>query len=172
VRDANTERTGSANQYIEVPDVNKGRLVLSAITLSGHSLPADLNGLASGASGGTESDEGLAEAGPAIRRLGRGGDLNYEFVVYNAKVDKASGAPKLSIQIHLLRDRRQVYEGEVTPLHLSTQKDWKRIHVAGSLKLAANVQPGEYIVRILISDALAKEKHRAVAQWADFEVVK
>ena len=172
VRDANTERTGSANQYIEVPDVNKGRLVLSAITLSGHNLRADLNGLRSGESDGTESDEGLAEAGPAIRRLRRGGDLNYEFVVYNAKVDKASGAPKLSIQIHLLRDRRQVYEGEVTPLRLSSQKDWKRIHVAGSLKLAANVQPGEYIVRILISDALAKEKHRAVAQWADFEVVK
>ena len=172
VRDANTERTGSANQYIEVPDVNKGRLVLSAITLSGHSLPANLDGLPSGEADPAESDEGLAEAGPAIRRLRRGGDLNYEFVVYNAKADRASGAPKLSIQIHLLRDRRHVYEGEVTPLRLSAQKDWKRIHVAGSLKLAANVQPGEYIVRILISDALAKEKHRAVAQWADFEVVK
>jgi hypothetical protein len=44
--------------------------------------------------------------------------------------------------------------------------------VAGSLRLAANVQPGEYMIRILISDALAKEKHRAVAQWADFEVAR
>jgi VWFA-related protein len=106
VRDANTERTGSANQYIEVPDVNKGRLVLSAITVSGHSLPANL--IQSGEADGTESDESLAEAGPAIRRLRRGGDLNYEFVVYNAKIDRASGAPQLSIQIHLLRDGRQV----------------------------------------------------------------
>ena len=32
--------------------------------------------------------------------------------------------------------------------------------------------PGEYVLQIIVTDALAKEKHRTATQWMDFEIVK
>lgn len=90
---------------------------------------------------------------------------------HNAKVDKASASPRLSMQLRMFRDGRQVYAGAVTQLRLKPQPDWQRINVAGSLRLAANAQPGEYMIQLLITDTLAKEKYSASTQWADFEVI-
>ena len=172
VRDARTEQIGSANQYIEVPNVNKGSLVVSAMALGGNDLLSDLNRIQSEQSSGSGADEKIrTEAGPAVRRLRPGDELNYAFVVYNANVDKAAG-PRLLMQVSLLRDGKPVYVGEAAPLSLKAQPEWKRINIAGSLKLTANAIPGEYIVHILLTDTLAKGKHRTATQWADFEIVK
>jgi hypothetical protein len=76
------------------------------------------------------------------------------------------------MQVSLLRDGKPVYVGEAAPLGLKAQPEWKRINIAGSLKLTANAIPGEYIVHILLTDTLAKGKHRTATQWADFEIVK
>jgi hypothetical protein len=76
------------------------------------------------------------------------------------------------MRIRIFRDGKQIYVGEDTRLGLKTQPDWQRIHVAGSLRLAANVQPGEYMIQLLITDTLAKGKNGAAAQWADFEIVR
>jgi hypothetical protein len=32
--------------------------------------------------------------------------------------------------------------------------------------------PGEYVFQIIVTDALAKEKHRVASQWLGFEIVK
>ena len=172
VRDARTEQIGSANQYIEVPNVNKGSLVVSAMALGGNDLLSDLNRIQSEQSSDSGADEKIrTEAGPAVRRLRPGDELNYAFVVYNAKVDKAAG-PRLLMQVTLLCDGKPVYVGEAAPLSLKAQPEWKRINIAGSLKLTANAIPGEYIVHILLTDTLAKGKHRTATQWTDFEIVK
>lgn len=171
VRDAKSQKIGSANQYIEVPDVNKGRPVLSAVVLSGNDLLDEPN--RSGTSDGAkENDEVQAEAGPAVRRLRPGGDLNYAFVVYNARVDKGTNSPRLLMQSRLFRDGKLVYEGEAAPLRLSPQPDWKRIKVVGGMKLAKTAQPGDLMLQVVITDLLAREKNRTVTQWTDFEVVK
>jgi hypothetical protein len=172
VRDATTERIGSANQYIEVPDLSKGRLAISTVALGGNNLSADLNLVPSEHSSGSDTDEQIrTEAGPSVRRLRPGAELNYAFAVYNAKLDKAA-APRLFMQVRLLRDGKPVYAGEAVPLSLKAQPEWKRINIAGSLKLTANATPGEYVFHISLTDALAKEKHRTATQWADFEIVK
>ncbi len=171
VRDAKSQKIGSANQYIEVPDVNKGRPVLSAVVLSGNDLLDEPNRSGS-LDDAKEADEVRPEAGPAVRRLRPGDDLNYAFVVYNARVDKGTNSPRLLMQSRLFRDGKLVYEGEAAPLRLSSQPDWKRIKVVGSMKLAKTAQPGDHILQVVIIDLLAKEKYRTVTQWTDFEVVK
>ena len=42
----------------------------------------------------------------------------------------------------------------------------------GSLLLGADLQPGEYILQVIVIDKLAKEDHRMATQWIDFEIVK
>jgi VWFA-related protein len=172
VRDSKTELIGSANQYVEVPNLGKGRLIVSSLALGGNDILVDLNRYQPGRSGDSQTtDEIRIEAGPAVRKLRSGNDLNYAFVVYNAKVEKASGAPRLSMQVRMFRGGNRIYSGPVTQLQLKPQSDWQRINVTGSLRLAATVQPGEYIIQILITDALAKGKNATAAQWSDFEVV-
>jgi hypothetical protein len=43
---------------------------------------------------------------------------------------------------------------------------------AGQLQLGSKMEPGEYAMQIVVTDKLAKEKFRTVAQSIDFEVVK
>ena len=31
--------------------------------------------------------------------------------------------------------------------------------------------PGEYVLQVVVTDKLAKEKHRTASQWIDFEVI-
>ena len=112
------------------------------------------------------------QAGPAVRKLRPGDDLNYAFVVYNARVDKASAAPRLTVQLSMFRDGKQVHAGPVNQLLLKPQPDWRRINVSGSLRLAANAEPGEYMIRLLITDTMAGKKYAAAIQWADFEIIK
>jgi len=42
---------------------------------------------------------------------------------------------------------------------------------AGLLQLGSKMEPGAYAMQIVITDKLAKEKYRTVAQSIDFEVV-
>lgn len=162
VRDAATERTGSASQYVEVPDLKKNRLALSGIVAAApqaagaNVVPANL------------SDQ---QADPAIRRFRRGSLLDYGFVVYNAKPDRATARPRLTIQARLFREGRQVYAGQPQPFDPQQQTGLERIEAAGRLQLGAALAPGEYVLQVVVTDALA-DKSRAVAtQWIDFELV-
>jgi VWFA-related protein len=174
VRDGTSQKLGSANQYIEVADISKDRPVLSALALGGNDLLVDLNRSVSSDDprAPNADDEVRVEAGPAVRRLRPGDDINYAFAVYNARLDKATNSPRLLMQARLFRDGKLIYEGEAAPLRLSPQTDWKRISVVGSLKLAKGAQPGDHILQVVITDLLAKEKYRKVTQWSDFEIVK
>jgi hypothetical protein len=47
----------------------------------------------------------------------------------------------------------------------------KMLHAATRIRLNA-LQPGEYVLQVVVTDALAPEKRRTATQWIDFEVVK
>ena len=44
--------------------------------------------------------------------------------------------------------------------------------VAARYKWGTAMNPGEYVLQIVVSDLLAKEKHRIAMQWTDFEIVQ
>jgi hypothetical protein len=185
LRDAASERVGSASQFIEVPDIAKNRLTLSGIIVSGSNLsakPAATANKEAATSTATATDaqaknteeitDSDPQAGAAVRRLRRGMMLAYGYVIYNATIDKATATPRLQTQMKLFRDGKEVFTGRVLPFDASGRPDLKRLTAGGALQLGADMTPGEYILQIIVTDPLAKDKYRTATQWIDFEIVK
>ena len=180
VRDAGTERIGSASQFIEVPDVNKKRLVLSGVVVAAADSTAGQAGISASTSARSETDgarlpqenDGEPQAGPAVRLFRRGALLDYFYYIYNAKLDRATGRPQLQTQLRLFRDGQAVYTGTPAPLDVSQQTDMKHLMGGARLQLGTNLQPGEYLMQVIVTDMLAGEKHGVATQWIDFEIVR
>ena len=113
-----------------------------------------------------------AQAGPAVRRLTHGMLLDFGYVIYNAQLDRTTLRPQLTTQVRLFRDGQQVFTGKELPFNADRQTDLKRLVAGGRLRLGTNLQPGEYVLQVIVRDALAKEKYRTASQWIDFEIVK
>jgi VWFA-related protein len=188
IRDEPSEHVGSASQFIEVPNINKNRLTISGIVVNGikpsvkpagkeNNPGTDAQGQsASTPPGANAPQEGLTEtdpqSGPAVRRFHSHMGLQYGYVIYNAQVDKATGRPQLQTQARLFRDGKQIFTGRVTPFDPGAQQDLRRLLAGGGLNLGTDLAPGEYILQIVVTDLLAKEKYRMASQWIDFEIVK
>ncbi|HEY0380391.1 MAG TPA: VWA domain-containing protein [Pyrinomonadaceae bacterium] len=179
VRDASSERIGSASQFIEVPDVKKNRLALSGIIVDGvdpaaraAQPPAEAAAGGAAAAAGQEPVESDPQASPAVRRFRRGLVMRYAYTIFNAQADKATGRPAVQTQMRLWREGREIFLGRVQPLDVTNQADLKRLQTGGALQLGTNLPPGEYALQIIVTDPLAKEKYRTATQWIDFEIVK
>jgi len=181
VRDAESERVGSANQFIEVPDIGKKRLTLSGLVISGAD-PAKRKtaqqAAAQAASQPSSDKEGAAEdadplSGPSMRIVRRGMELDYAFVIYNAQPEPKTNQVQLEYQVLLLKDGRQVFAGRAAPITVGQLADLNHIPASGGLVLGTDLQPGEYMLQVVVTDKLAKkEKYRVATQWMDFELVK
>lgn len=174
LRDTSTERIGSASQFIEVPDVKKNRLTLSGVVLRGSTLQTGANQAAKDANAGNSEgvEQSNPESGPAVRHFSRGMLMEYGFVIYNARIDKATNRPQLITQIRLFRDGKLVFTGKENPFDFTGQADLKRLVAGAAIQLGTELAPGEYVLQIIVSDTRASEKHRTATQWIDFEIVK
>jgi hypothetical protein len=171
VRDHATQKVGAANQFIEVPDVKKNRLTLSGITLRG--VAAQTNQAPAQNAGPTNELLGAndPQTGPAGRRLRSGMILNYAYYIYSAQLDKTTQLPKLSTQIRLFRDGLMIFAGRLGD-YQGQMKPGDKEHVAGgSLQLANDLSPGEYVLQVIVLDHLAKSGQQVAAQWIDFDIV-
>ena len=162
VRDANSEKVGSASQFIEVPDVSKGRLTLSGVILRANP------GQAVAASEGSEQAD--ANENPAVRVFKPGRALIYGYQIMNAQVDHSTRKPQVEAQLRLFRDGKQVYAGKPMPLEAGDQPDMKHLLAGGRLQLGTKMQPGDYVLQVVVTDHLAKEKARIATSAMDFEV--
>lgn len=177
MRDPRAERVGSASQFIDVPDVGANRLTLSGLVVSGFDPATAKLAPAGGTANQTNNNQGSVEAidptsTPAVRMLKRGTFLDYGFLIYNAQLDPKTRKPQLESQLLLLKDGRAVFTGKVSPLNVGEEPDWKHIPASGRLRMGDDLVPGEYMLQIIITDKLAKEKYRWATQWMDFEIVK
>ncbi|HEX5709562.1 MAG TPA: VWA domain-containing protein [Pyrinomonadaceae bacterium] len=184
VRDQATGKVGAANQFINVPDVKKGGLTLSGVTLRGAQGASAVKASGAGGEGaGVVQSAPLAgagrvadtdpHAGPAGRRLRRGMVLQYGYFIYNAQLDRATSRPQLVTQLRLFRDGRLVYEGKVKDFDAAPQADGKSFLAGGALLIGKDLQPGEYVLQVVAYDRLAPKEDRALAtQWIDFDIVE
>ena len=179
VRDAATGRTGSAREFVHVPDLARGPLALSGVALSG--VEPSRAGAADAAAQLTDAAGVAAEAfdpnlSPAVRRLRHGVFLDYGYAVYNAQLDPATGQPRLTAQARLFRDGQLVFTGGVTPLDTTGQADMKRLVAGGRLQVGTELVPGDYVLQVVVTDTLVGGKggdaKGTATQWVDFEVVK
>ena len=169
VRDAKSERIGSASQFVQVPDLGKNHLALSGIYVSGTNQPQANSASTGGEAKAVEPD---TTAGPALRRLRHDMILNYSYVIYNAQLNDA-GRPQLQTQMRLFRDGKEVFTGKLLPLNADKQTDMKRLDAGGRLLVGGNLVPGQYVLQVTVTDTLVKNKRLATAtQWVDFEIIK
>lgn len=176
LRDEASSRVGSVSQFVEVPDLKKNRLSLSGVLLSTVT-PADLKNdnpaaRPNAASPGREVRETDPASTAAVRQFRRGSALTYGFFIYNAKLNKSILRPDLKTQIRLFRDGKLVFSGREIPFDFSNQPDMKRLTGGGALQLGTEMAPGDYVLQVLVTDALADPKHRTGTQWIDFEIIE
>jgi VWFA-related protein len=187
VRDTATERTGSASQFIEVPDLKKNRLAVSGLIVSGATVettnpastaaatasPAPAAGSDGRPAQVTAADETDALAGPAVRRFRQNAPLALGYAIYNARIDKATGRPQLLTQTRIYHDGQVIFTGREQAVETQTPGlDLKRIGVLAQFRLGANLPPGEYVLQVVVTDTLRDDKHRTATQWIDFEIYK
>jgi VWFA-related protein len=180
LRDTATERVGSASQFVEVPDVNKNRLTLSSVVVNGidpaaastaaGQTPSTAGDAAATASGAADGED--PQASPAVRRFRSGMVMQIGYQIYNAQLDKTTRQPRVETQVRLFRDGQELFAGRSSPLAVEGQTDLKRLRAGSVLRLGAQMPPGEYVLQVVVTDTLAKEKQRTATQWIDFEIVK
>ena len=152
VRDATSERTGTAMQFVQAPDLANNRLALSGIVVSS-------------AVSASEQD---IRSGPAVRQLRPGMMLDYRFLIYNATT---GGTEPVQMQMRLLREGKVVFAGKVVPLDLSKEANPKRINTGGRLRLGPELTPGNYVLHVAVRNTSDPKKPRVASQWIDFEIV-
>jgi len=113
-----------------------------------------------------------AMASPARRRFRTPANLYFTYNIYNAQLDKVTQLPKLSAAMRISRDGKIGFAGQPKAIDPTGQPDLKRINAGGGIKLGPDLVPGQYLLQIVVTDALAKEKQKTTTQWADFEIVK
>jgi VWFA-related protein len=185
VRDPATDHIGTATQLIEVPDLSKGRLALSGIYARGveAATPAatdaantDSVGLLSAPPkiGGADNtmDETGAQPSAAARRLRGGMALDYSYVIFNARRAPSNNQPQLKIQLRLFREGQQVWNRDAPQPDASKQADATRLVATGRLEITPEMQPGEYVLQVVVTDTLSGNQYTTASQWIDFEVVK
>ncbi len=159
--DSDAERAGSASEFIEVPDVSKGKLTLSSLLLRKYAKEPAPGNAADGA-----ANEGRVTGNPAVRVFQQGEDILYGYQILNARAD-AGHKPELEVSTRVFRDGQEIHAGVPTPVNLQTQDDPKRLVNGGVLKLGAKMQPGDYVLQVVVTDKAAKSM---ATQWSDFQV--
>lgn len=176
LRDAGTEKIGTASQFIDVPDLKNNRLAMSGIVLNGYDLKAQNNDVKRTEDGLNVEEGVIPEASPltqaAMRRFRSGNVLQYGFFIYNANLDNTTKLPQLITQIKLFRDGQMIYQGKENALSVNGQTDLTHIEAAGAIQLGAAMLPGEYVLQVIVTDTLEKKKHQTTARWIDFEIIK
>ena len=161
VQDAGSERLGAASNFIEVPNVSQGQLALSDIIVFGKTPTAkDRKQFMS-----VDSQAATAE-----RKFKRGTELSYALIVYNPTLDPATRRPQLETQLSLYFAGTPIYAGAPKALKIGSQEDFKQVLDAGTIDLGAALAPGDYALKITVTDVLAKGKRQSQERWIGFDV--
>jgi VWFA-related protein len=166
LRDVNSQRVGSASQYVEVPDTSKGQLTLTSILLqeaSAAAAPDDTESV----EGNVRSENPMTSA--AVRSFPQGTAVAYSLRILNARAD-AAGVPQLEVEARVFRDGKQLLPSQPRALNVKAPVDFTHLGAGGQLTLGST-PPGDYVLQVIVTDQLAPQKSRVASQWMDFEVV-
>jgi VWFA-related protein len=144
-RDSKSGQVGSAQQWIEIPDLSLHHLSLSSLLLGLQSV------------GGTKDN---AAGAPQVQfstdhRFARNSHLNFMTFIYNAAhgLDGKS-PPNIWIQARLLRGGQIIKTTPMKSVPIASQ-DFVRIPFGGEIALDS-IPSGPYILEIVVDDQIAK----------------
>jgi VWFA-related protein len=171
VRDAVSSKLGSASQFVEVPDLKKGRLEISGIVLENFTEDPNKEPLQHATVNDITVGKGDPRIDTSLRKFKQGTYLRYILEIYNAKLDK-NQKPNIQTLIRVFRDGQPVLNTAPKSFDTTDQKEMSRLLFGGKLALGKELPPGEYILQVIVKDNLAKEKNNLAAQWVQFEIVE
>ena len=77
--------------------------------------------------------------------------------------------PQIETQATIFHNTTPVLSGGIKKIDVSNQKDPRRIAITGAITLAESLEPGEYVLHLIVFDRAGS---RASTQIFPFEVVK
>jgi VWFA-related protein len=170
VRDTDSERIGSASQYVDVPDTRKGRFGMSGVLL--RQATADLiNSLGATERNFVQADDSWTQGGPALRRFRPGQGIVYAFEVINPKRKGSEKKSSIVSFVRVFRNGELLYTGPEQRRFLDIPGIPEQLQGGGLLRLGAQLSPGEYLIQVIVRDENGKKKAPPLTQWIDFEVV-
>lgn len=173
LRDSATAKVGAASQFIEIPNLKKDRLTLSSIVLNNYSAD-EWRKISTGQNISSQNEENgnfETNVATALREFKTGTVLQYGYIIYNAK-STTSQKPQLEIQAKLFQDGKVILAGNPSLFNPSDQNDIDRLQSVGAITLGKSLKPGNYVLQIIVTDKLAKQKHQVTSNWVEFEIVE
>ena len=153
VRDTVSGAIGTANNYVEVPDMKTGRLALSSILIQSSPQPKP----------GTDAGQGAALF---QRRLARGSQFQFFLVIYNA-----SQGAQLDMRVRIMLGAKALYTGQPRPIQILEGSSPPSRILTGGVMTAGQLAPDDYTLEVTVIDKLAKKGTRRTArQDVDFTV--
>jgi VWFA-related protein len=167
VEDLNSNAIGSASQFLEVPQVGRGRLALSGVLLKGDTGP---EGPQIHGEPNSDSPTGLVDGvllEPEVRVLSRGDQAFYAYEIYDGLKD---ANPDLQMATAVIRDGKIVYQTAFIPVTASPKTGGKirAIPIAGTLSLGRDMPAGSYTIQVVVRCRNTRKLERK--QWLDFEI--
>lgn len=153
VREADTGNLGTLSKYYEIPDLTNKRLTMSSLFLYGVNP--------------TGGDKPALDALLASHRISRKQDLRYAALIYNAKLK--DNKPQLRSQLIISQNNKVLFQEPEQPLE-ATAGSGSPVSKVGQLGLS-KVQPGRYVLTLVVIDPLADKKHQRVSRSVGFTVV-
>jgi VWFA-related protein len=144
-RDEQSGRTGSAMQWLEVPDFTKSQLSLSSIFV-GERTAGELKSAA--------ADTPTSVMLNAGRRFQRTSYIRFLTFIYNASA-VATTKPDVALQIQIFRDDQPVFTAPLSRLKSEEATDLSRIPYLAELNLGT-FPSGRYVLQITAIDRTAK----------------
>jgi hypothetical protein len=106
---------------------------------------------------------------PNVRRFSRNSTIDFGAFAYNPTLGPKTGMPQLSIQVEIYGDGKVLHQSAPRQLDPAASADPNRLECNGRLKLTG-FPPGDYFMRLVVNDRLAKGKYSRAEQWMDFRV--
>lgn len=157
-RDNKSGRTGSAMQWVEIPDLASHRLSLSSLLLGEVSKKAEsLKGDPSSTATANKSVD---------HRFARTANLRFLIFIYNAARSVSANAPDLALQIQILRDDQPVVTTPLRKVSTEGLPDPARLSYAAEIPLEGML-PGRYVLQVTIIDRISKS---SATQHTNFEI--
>jgi hypothetical protein len=155
VRDAGSGRRGTAYTFAPVPEFNRDGYVTMSMPILRS---------ASGSRGLSVDPE-----------FAPGEEVTYDMTAYNARLDKKTQDPKLTLRISLANATtfEPVFLGDAERQY--ARASGSRALLNGRFRLPADLPPGEYVVQFLVADTLARQEKKNLflsnSRIAGFHVV-
>ena len=165
IRDTQGDSLGSASQFIEVPDLKNNRLTLSSLIIE--NLTVDEYKQTFDLSAPLVSTNPMSDT--ALRRAKTGSIIRWGLEIYNAKLDNAN-LPNLKTRVRVFREGKVIMEGQPKSFELAGQTDMGHLKTFGAISIGTGMEPGDYILQVIVTDGLAKAKNQIATQYVQFEV--